>query len=294
MDEARTTGKRVRRLLFATDGSAASRAAVLAVAGLAMGGETEVLVLHVTHHRRAKDGRALVTGIVEGLIALAINARPELRHAAHGHVAREIAAAAVQYGADLVVLGSRGRSDLGGLLLGSVGHEVLERVACPVLMVRAGRRPGLRPRRVLLAVAGDEDIAELVGITAAIAELEARVLVLHLLAHGDGDLQFAASAHLVDHILARLRKCGIHARGRVRATSRGAAEEIAKTALSYGADLIVMGSRRLPELTALLRGSVSHRVVNLSDRPVLVAARTPSRVSGAPGGVGSKEPATPT
>lgn len=294
MDEARTTGKRVRRLLFATDGSAASRAALLAVAGLAMGGETEVLVLHVTHHCRAEDSRALVTGIVEGLIALAINARPELRHAAHGHVAREIAAAAVQYGADLVVLGSRGRSDLGGLLLGSVGHEVLERVACPVLMVRAGRRPGVRPRRVLLAVAGDEDIAELVGITAAIAELEARVLVLHLLAHGDGDLQFAASAHLVDHILARLRKCGIHARGRVRATSRGAAGEIAKTALSYGADLIVMGSRRLPELTALLRGSVSHRVVNLSDRPVLVAARAPRRVSGAPGGVRSKEPAPPT
>jgi nucleotide-binding universal stress UspA family protein len=294
VDEARTTGKRVRRLLFATDGSAASRAALLAVAGLAMGGETEVLVLHVTHHRRAEDGRALVTGIVEGLIALAINARPELRHAAHGHVAREIAAAAIQCGADLVVLGSRGRSDLGGLLLGSVGHEVLERVACPVLMVRAGPRPGVRPRRVLLAVAGDEDIAELVGITAAIAELEARVLVLHLLAHGDGDLQFAASAHLVDQILARLRKCGIHARGRVRAASRGAAEEIAKIALSYGADLIVMGSRRLPELTALLRGSVSHRVVNLSDRPVLVAARTPPRVSGAPGGVGSKEPAPPT
>jgi len=283
VDEARTTGKRVRRLLFATDGSAASRAAMLAVAGLAMGGETEVLVLHVTHHRRAEDGRALVTGIAEGLIALAINARPELRHTAHGHVAREIAAAAIQYRADLVVLGSRGRSDLGGLLLGSVGHEVLERVACPVLMVRAGRRPGVRPRRVLLAVAGDEDLAELVGITAAIAELEARVLVLHLLAHGDGDLQFAASAHLVDQILARLRKCGIHAHGRVRAASRGAAEEIAKTALSYGADLIVMGSRRLPELTALLRRSVSHRVVNLSDRPVLVAARTPPRVPGAAG-----------
>ena len=283
MDDARTARRRVRTLLFAADRSAASRAALLVVAGLAVGGKTEVVVLHVDDRNQPQEGLALVTGMTEGLIALAVNARPEVHSTKRGHVGREIAAAALEYRADLVVLGSRGRSDLGGLLLGSVGHEVLELASCPVLLVRAGRRTSGRRQRVLLAVAGDEDLGELVDITAAVAELEARVLVLHLLAPGDGELQFAASTHLVEQIGNGLRKRGVHARGRVRAATRSPGEEIAKTALGYGADLIVMGSRRLPELSALLRGSVSHQVLHLSDRPVLVAARE------APAGAKSKD-----
>lgn len=263
----------MRTLLFAADRSAASRAALLAVAGLAVGGKTDVVVLHVDDRNQPQEGLALVTGITEGLIALAVTARSEVHSTKRGHVGQEIAAAAVEYGADLVVLGSRGRSDLGGLLLGSVAHEVLELASCPVLLVRAGRRASGRRQRVLLAVAGDEDLGELIGVTGSVAELEARVLVLHLLAAGDGLLQLALSTQLVERIVTGLRKRGVHARGRVRASTRSPGEEIAKTALVYGADLIVMGSRRLPQLSALLRGSVSHQVMYLSDRPLLVAAR---------------------
>ena len=212
MDEKRPPDRRPRGLLLAIDRSAASRAALLAVAGLAVGGRTRVVVLHVDHRDRPLEARAVVTDAVQSLVALAVDARPEVRAAARGQVAREIAAAAADHDADLLVLGSRGRPDLGGLLLGSVGHEVLARVSCPVLFVRARRGAPGRRRRMLVAVAGDEDPGELVRTTAAVAEPGASVLGLHLLAPGDGDLQLALSGRLVGEIVARLRRYGVRAR----------------------------------------------------------------------------------
>jgi nucleotide-binding universal stress UspA family protein len=80
-----------------------------------------------------------------------------------------------------------------------------------------------------------------------------KFLVLHLLAPGDGDLELAMSRRMVDQIVSGLRRCGVRARGAGRTTSR----EIARTALEYGADLIVMDSRRLPSLSRLVRAGPS-------------------------------------
>jgi hypothetical protein len=103
--------------------------------------------------------------------------------------------------------------------------------------VRAGRRASGRRRRVLLAVAGDErDPGDLVRTTAAVADRDGQVLVLHLPVPGDGEL--------VERMVAGLRRCGVRARGRVD-------RDAAATALAYGADLIVIGSGRVPALAAL-------------------------------------------
>ncbi len=53
-----------------------------------------------------------------------------------GHVAAEIARAAEQGGFDIVVLGSKGRSALKDLLIGSVAKRVIEISKVPVLLVR--------------------------------------------------------------------------------------------------------------------------------------------------------------
>jgi nucleotide-binding universal stress UspA family protein len=44
-----------------------------------------------------------------------------------------------EYKADLIVMGTHGRSGIGRLLLGSVTEEVLRKAACPVLTVKAQR-----------------------------------------------------------------------------------------------------------------------------------------------------------
>ena len=53
-----------------------------------------------------------------------------------GHIAAEIAAAASEGGFDLLVLGSKGRSSLKDLLIGSVAQRVSELSKVPVLLVK--------------------------------------------------------------------------------------------------------------------------------------------------------------
>jgi nucleotide-binding universal stress UspA family protein len=53
-----------------------------------------------------------------------------------GPAAKAICTVANREKIDLIVMGSRGRSDLEGLLLGSCTHRVLKTSPCPVLVVR--------------------------------------------------------------------------------------------------------------------------------------------------------------
>ena len=53
-----------------------------------------------------------------------------------GDPAHKIAEYAKANGTELIVMGSRGLSDLGGLLLGSVSHKVAHLAGCPCLLVR--------------------------------------------------------------------------------------------------------------------------------------------------------------
>jgi nucleotide-binding universal stress UspA family protein len=53
-----------------------------------------------------------------------------------GPAAKAICDAAEIERADLIIMGSRGRNDLEGLLLGSCTHRVLKTAPCPVLVIR--------------------------------------------------------------------------------------------------------------------------------------------------------------
>ena len=59
-----------------------------------------------------------------------------VRDTLFGHAAREIIEDAQEHDAGVIVMGSRGRGDLTGLVLGSTTHKVIHLADRPVLVVR--------------------------------------------------------------------------------------------------------------------------------------------------------------
>lgn len=59
-----------------------------------------------------------------------------MEKASIGDPARTICETAQEEGSDLIVMGSRGRNPISGLLLGSVSTRVLQLAPCPVLIVK--------------------------------------------------------------------------------------------------------------------------------------------------------------
>jgi nucleotide-binding universal stress UspA family protein len=134
----------LERILLAVDESEHARKAVPAAVELARAGGGTVHVLHVHEVVFAsatvvgdsqEEARQLVAGVVEELRQAGVAAEGSVRSSTAGP-ARAILEQARDLEATLIVLGSRGLGALGGLLLGSVAHKVLQLSACPVLVVR--------------------------------------------------------------------------------------------------------------------------------------------------------------
>jgi nucleotide-binding universal stress UspA family protein len=82
-------------------------------------------------------------GVVDELLAPWVSRYPDVR--LRRVAAREMPAdalLAVAEGAELLVVGSRGRGGFAELLLGSVSRDVLQHATCPVAVVRAGQLLG--------------------------------------------------------------------------------------------------------------------------------------------------------
>jgi nucleotide-binding universal stress UspA family protein len=77
----------------------------------------------------------LVDEVVEELRQAGVAAEGSVRSTTAGP-ARAILEHARDLDATLIVLGSRGLGALGGLLLGSVAHKIIQLSSCPVLVVR--------------------------------------------------------------------------------------------------------------------------------------------------------------
>ena len=134
------------KLLVAVDGSAPAHLAVERTAGLAILARSSVVAVHVRRHvvvrgsswylEGEEEAQSLVDAALDVLARRAVSATGKVTEALEGRVAAAICDTADEVEADLILMGSRGRSDLESLLLGSVAHRVLHLARQPVLIAR--------------------------------------------------------------------------------------------------------------------------------------------------------------
>jgi len=276
-----------QKILFAVGDDGASDAAVPLVGAYARQLSADVHVLHV--HRIGRDPgngqlRRMLKGVQERLEAEGVHASGEVRLARHNStVAAIVTSIAIDAQAELVAVGSRGRTDLGGLFLGSVSHRVAAGLDLPVLVVRTSPTLRVPPRRVLVATDGsaasDRAITEAAEVArrigAAVTVLHVRQLVIT--PAGDYGEPEAEAKAVMDRAVAATRALGVQAEGRIAISQTGAVDAIASVAEQEDADLVVIASRRPSELNGLLLGSVAHGVIHRLSRPVLLASRVSAR-----------------
>lgn len=127
-----------RRILLGTDGSRHSEMAGVATAELAkrFGLPVSVLAVMGPKHdeKRRAEGREAAERICAALARDGVDAEATV---VEGDPGTEVARYAQQRGADLIVMGSHGRTGFGRLLLGSVSENVIGQATCPVLVVKA-------------------------------------------------------------------------------------------------------------------------------------------------------------
>lgn len=178
---------------------------------------------------------------------------------------------------DLVVLGTRGRSGISKLILGSVAEEVLRLAACPVLTIAPHvpeSKSGQAFRNILLATDYSAGSLNAVPYAFCLAQLfHAKVTFLHAI--DSIRLAGAVSSEALQaqerEELKTLVPRDVVAEVEFQAEFGPATDVILAVAASKRADLIVMGVHATRALAASthLPWTIAHRVVCHAPCPVL-------------------------
>ena len=134
------------RILVAVDGSSQSSKTVLAAVDLAQKYGATVTVLHVREFERyegsdvdlgpPQEAESIIAEVVGRFSEAGVQAEGEIRRVTPGATPDEIVRAAAHADADLIVMGTRGMSELRSIVLGGVANKVVHHAHCPVLLVR--------------------------------------------------------------------------------------------------------------------------------------------------------------
>jgi nucleotide-binding universal stress UspA family protein len=295
----------IKNLLFATDFSEASEAALPFVAAIGQSYGSTVHLVHVlppvtflrpgvpdstvigsTYEDAHSSTREKLKRLTTRLKGLSLQV-----HLRHGGTCEELAQVVGEENIDLLIAGTHGRTGLGKLVMGSVAEEILRRATCPVLTVGPGVVGSMAAmarqqhdtalgrvaiRNILFATDFKQESVEAVSHAISLArQFHAHLSLLHVIEeYGD---------HLTDKpgpIEAALQKlqtlipddADLPYRPEFLAQFGVGAESILQTASESGADLVILGVRPINGrigLTTRFGRNVSHKIIVAAHCPVL-------------------------
>jgi nucleotide-binding universal stress UspA family protein len=295
----------VKNILFATDFSASSEAALPYAAAICrhFGG-----TLHLAHvlsdaslllmtggvdyvsmgtiyedaHTEVKEKLDQISARLEG-----ISQRSYIRH---GAVWRSLNSIIEENQVDMIVLGTHGRTGLGKLLLGSVAEDILRHASCPVLTVGprvSGRAklpafpqrghdlapPELELEQIVLATDFAPSAAVIAQRATKLAqEFGARLTLMHVI---EDYTHLGSRPDPIEQGMGRLQKlipADVALQYPVATVLEFGlpAERILKVAAEHEADMIVLGARSARDIGSThLPWSSAHHVIAQAHCPVL-------------------------
>jgi nucleotide-binding universal stress UspA family protein len=290
----------IRRILCPIDYSVASEHALAQASAIARWFDATVTVLHVTAPMRALPGPlqlgVLPSEVLQPVLALAGHAALDAcepparaggvsfddRHIESYDVKASILDCAAALPADLLVMGTHGRTGLAWLLIGSVTDHVLRHAPCPVLTVPpAAERLSTPPfKRVLCAV--DFSPASLAAVRVALTfaqEGDARLTLLYVFpdpSSTDAPARDTPAERRRRGDAARYRletligpDVGTFCRPEARVAWGQPYRRIVEFSERETSDLIVMGAGGRSVVERVFVGSTTNQVVRRAACPVL-------------------------
>lgn len=183
--------------------------------------------------------------------------------------------------ADLVAIGTHGRSGIAHAFLGSIAEATVRTCTVPVLTVKPPGLAEAAPRRVLVATdfSAQAEQAERLGVSLA-TRFGAEVELIHVLEQApEYALRVVAEiaqwenevrADLEGRLATRAEKLEAQGLRVGRSLPKGdPATRIVERAQAWGADLVVMGTHSRRGLDHFLIGSVAERTLRTATCPVL-------------------------
>lgn len=292
------------RILLATDGSQGSTVAADYALALARSWGASLTVMNVLEFQPGLDPENSVNQLyLTELMKQATNELIELKARAvdrgistHTRIAtgipsEEVLSVAVEDTLDLIVVGTRGRSGLRHVLLGSTAERIIQGAPCPVLAVRAqpygeeqavgNRRDPTHLERILVPVDFSDCSLDALEYAVLIAQRsQASLKLVHVLEPISYGLDFAlphkakqdsikaGHTNRLSDLVSALTSANVPSEFLMLGGLP--TDSILDAARKQPADLIVMGTHGRRGLSHALFGSIAESVLRKSSCPVLM------------------------
>jgi nucleotide-binding universal stress UspA family protein len=293
----------IKRILLATDGSTRAEGAEAYACKLAESWGATLTVVSVLEFAPGLDPESPVCRVY--LAELMTQATGDLARlkarAAHRGIAvrtrietgipsEQVLAAAAAEDADLIIMGTAGKTGLAHVLLGSTAERIIRTAPCPVLAVRMDRseseRTGVSTShpasldRIMVPVDFSDCSLDALEYAVAVAQrAQASVMLLHVMEPVSYGLDFTvplpaerehkreALTERLAGLVAALDAANVKSESLVRGGLPR--DSILDAARAWSADLIVMGTHGRRGLSHALYGSVVESVLRKSHCPIL-------------------------